>query len=503
MAASNNLRLGARRMGSINLADMFVGAADSYRDRPAIVSRELTLSYRQMVARSAQTARVLRREGIKSGDIVGLALSSPGDTVAATIALWMLGATVVILDFRTRAEERNALCLAFGVSVIVESRRPPGKGEYASLLFSTDWNDRILREDSTPFSPEISGAPAILSLTSGTTGTPQGIQINHDTFLLRHLMHGLGDASHETKIYLNPLSLNNAASRNHTLSRLLEGGTVHFVPFLSTAEELCEALVRTEANYALMVPAQALSLLQLSRGRSTPLFPKLASLYCGGAPMTPENNIRAYRELSRGYRVLYGSSVAGTMAVLSGMDVERKPETVGRPLPLVRLQIVDPQGQPLPAGQVGAIRVRSPAISPGIVGSLREKSDRLLEGWAYPGDLGVLDEEGFLTITGRASDMILRGGVNVFPQEVEDALCEHPLVAEAAVVGWQKGNVGEEIAAFVVRKGEVTADELIAFSRSRLSPDKRPRFFFFIEKLPRNDMGKVLRRQLAASLDER
>jgi acyl-CoA synthetase (AMP-forming)/AMP-acid ligase II len=483
-------------MAPLNLADAFIAAGNYYRDRPAIVSAGVNLTHRQLSDRAMQTARVLANEGVRPGDIVGTALMEPGESVVAAIALWILGATVVFIDFRSRSDERAHLCHTFGISVVVEDRGAPGTGEYSSIRAGPDWGEKVEREAADLNSPGRSDCPAILSLTSGTTGEPQGIRIDHSTFLLRYMIHHVSGDTHAHAAYLNPLPLNYSASRNHTLGRLLDGGTVHFVSFLSTAEELRDQIISRGITYTMMVPTQLSGLLKLSEGLDRPMFPSLKTLHCGGAPMRARDQIRAYRELSRGYRVAYASSVVGTVAELFGDDIMRHADTVGRPLPLVNLQIVSDSGVVLPPGEPGHIRVRSPAIASGVVGPGSANSDRIVDGWAYPGDLGVLDEDGYLRITGRASDMIIRGGANVFPEEVEAALADHPAVAEVAVVGVAEENVGEEIAAFVVAKAPVTADELTAFARSRLSPDKRPRLYYFVEKLPRSAVGKVVRREL-------
>jgi acyl-CoA synthetase (AMP-forming)/AMP-acid ligase II len=232
------------------------------------------------------------------------------------------------------------------------------------------------------------------------------------------------------------------------------------------------------------------------------MFPSLRTLYCGGAPMPAQDQVRAYRELSSGYRVIYASSVCGPISSLSDEDIVRRPETVGRAFPLINMEIVNEAGERLPAGETGIVRVRSPAIASAVIGRGGVLSDRIVDGWAYPGDLGVLDEEGYLRITGRASDMIIRGGVNVYPEEVEAALGEHSAVAEVVVAGVAREVVGEEIAAFVVTKEPVTADELTAFARSRLSPDKRPRLYYFVDMLPRSAAGKVVRRELLRQVRE-
>jgi acyl-CoA synthetase (AMP-forming)/AMP-acid ligase II len=310
------------------------------------------------------------------------------------------------------------------------------------------------------------------------------------------MMQHVSGETHARASYLNPLPVNYSASRNHTLGRLLDGGTIHFVSLLSTAEELREQIISRGITYTVMVPPHVSGLLKLSEGLDRPMFPGLKTLHCGGASLPAQDKVRAYRELTPGFRSSYSSTIAGPTAALYGEDIVRRADTVGRPLPLVNLEIVSEAGERRPTGKTGLIRVRSPAMASAVVDRGGAVSDRIVDGWAYPGDLGVLDEDGYLRITGRASDMILRGGANVFPEEVEAALADHPAIAELAVVGVAQENVGEEIAAFVVANSPVTADVLTAFARSRLSPDKRPRFYHFVDSLPRNSAGKVVRREL-------
>jgi acyl-CoA synthetase (AMP-forming)/AMP-acid ligase II len=168
----------------------------------------------------------------------------------------------------------------------------------------------------------------------------------------------------------------------------------------------------------------------------------------------------------------------------------------------VELQIVDDYHQPLPIGVPGTIRVRSPAMALTTCGSEpRTDGDRIKDGWVYPGDIGAVDDAGFLSLCGRASDLIIRGGFNVYPSEVENVLAEHVGVKEVAVVGFTKWREGEEIAAFVVPSSNLTEAELIEYCRARLSPDKRPRKFVLATELPRNVNGKISRVKLRQQLE--
>ncbi len=480
----------------MNLADAFIGIANSRSDCHALISGDSTFTYRQLVERSSQIARVLRAEGFGAGDRVALALASPTDTVTAVIALWMLDATAIIADFRSRAEERNRLSTTFEIKAFFQTRSPPGESHYDSILASDEFFDRVNSEDASVFTPEASCHPAMIMQTSGTTGTPLGIQREHNSFFLRSYLERSGGNIPAGGTLVMALPLNYSAPVTKTICQLLDGGAVHLLPVLATAGELAESVLALQADKLFVVPKQLRALLDLSDGRTTEMLPCLKALMCGGASVSPEENLRAYNELSKAYHVSYASSVSGLISELCGPDIENMPNSVGRPLPLNHVQIVAADGTLLPRGEAGVIRVRGPAVAANVLGDLRENSDRIIDGWIVPGDMGLLDENGFLVLTGRATEMIIRSGVTIFPNEIESALKEHEGVREIAVVGYPQKDVGEELAAFIVTEGEVTAEDLNAFSRARLTPDKCPRMFRIVDSLPQNSVGKVLRKDL-------
>ena len=160
----------------------------------------------------------------------------------------------------------------------------------------------------------------------------------------------------------------------------------------------------------------------------------------------------------------------------------------------VQVEIVDAEDRPLPFGEVGRLRYRSPATPSGSYKG--DSSEAFRDGWFYPGDLAALDADGFLSLRGRAKDMIIRGGVNIYPGDVESVLLSHPAVADAAVVGVPSPELGEEVAAFVVLKAPVGMDDLVALCRSRLASFKVPKRITVLETLPKNSLGKVLKREL-------
>jgi long-chain acyl-CoA synthetase len=474
--------------------------ARRWPDRKAIISPHLNLSYADLVVRAARSARELRSRGVVADTNIGICLRDNAETLVLMLAVWMLGATAVPMDFRTNAAERNLLAKEFDLAAILEDRQVAAAG-YAPIFADPSWAETIARHDGSPIWPnsERPAAPAFISLTSGTTGRPKGIVIDHERMLLRSTF----DAERLEGPLLNPLPLSFSASRTHVFSALLQGSGVYLFPLLFSAQQLADALLAGEASSLCCVPTIVRNLFEIFGDRSTPIFAKLAALYCFGAPMTAAEKVRAKTSLSDNFVQVYGASICGRISALSGSDLEAKPDSLGRVLPHVVLQTVDDDDKVLPPGEAGAIRVRSPGMAGSIYGeSAAGSGDSFKGGWAYPGDIGAFDEDGFLHLLGRSSDLIIRGGANVHPAEVELVIAECDGVEDVAVVGFPKLPEGEEIAAFVVSSSNLTEAVLDAHCRTRLAPDKRPRKFVFVADLPRNANGKILRVELRKQLEQ-
>jgi long-chain acyl-CoA synthetase len=481
----------------MNLADVFVKLALLWPERTAIVSQDLTLTYDQLAARAAQTAQEFCQRGVAAGVNVGIGLRNNAETLIGMIALWMIGATVVPIDFRASAAERNLLAREFDLYAVIEDRRFPNP-VYESIFVDSSWSEVIARHAGSPLTNVAEYAPALIGLTSGTTGHPVGIVIDHARSFIRFTFD---NEERFGPLLLNPLPLYFSASRSHTFAALLKGSAVYFYPPLFSASELAETAIASKATSICAVPTIVRSWLEMARGLPPPLFGALDALYCFGAPMLAAEKLEAKSVLSDNFVQQYGSSLSGRISTLRGQDLDAKPDTVGRPLRYVWVQVVDHSDRILPAGLSGNIRVRSPGVAVQTYGAnTRSDSDRLKEGWAYTGDIGAFDEDGFLRLLARSSDLIIRGGANVYPAEVEAVLAGHARVKDVAVVGFAKSREGEEIAAFVIPSGEVSEADLVAHCRAHLTPDKRPRRFVFVTQLPRDSAGKILRTELRERL---
>lgn len=485
-------------MSTFNLIDVVIGVANRDRDRVALLADDSEVTYGDLLERSSQCARYLSRHGVQAGARVTIAFAKPDENIIALLATWMLGATPLLIDFRAKSAEKAALAEALGVSVFVQSRSGPKATDYLEIA-TGNLRDAVAAEDARLYERPATDNPAVIFRTSGTTGTPQGVVYSHDALLHMHWGKSYGEMGFNRGLLMHATPLFYSAGLARTLSQLFDGGTSSILPMITSAEELAERLGSSGAKVAWMVPPQLHGLLEISAGRTEPMFPGLR-LISGGSNVSHEACMRAWRELTPDIAMTYGSSLCGAIATLRGDDMPAKAGTVGRPYPINRLEVFDPQGRPCPRGEPGQIRIRSISNAQAILGEERIGSDRIVDGWVETGDLGFIDEEGYLHLTGRASDLIIRNGVNVFPREVEKVIDEHEKVAESAVIGIDDERSGQEIAVFVVARGALTVDEVQAHARSRIVPDKRPAVIRIVDALPRNSAGKVSKRDLADRL---
>jgi acyl-CoA synthetase (AMP-forming)/AMP-acid ligase II len=248
-----------------------------------------------------------------------------------------------------------------------------------------------------------------------------------------------------------------------------------------------------------LVPTLLRRLLEMPKA-STPLFPDVRLLINTGSSLYSGERRKIMCELSRNFFNFYSSTEGGGISVLRPEHSEEASMSVGQAVFGTEVQVVDDQHGAVPAGAVGSIRYRGGAVADSFYRSPEESSAAFRGGWYYPGDLGKFDVNGFLYLTGRSKDMIIRGGVNIHPAEIEQTLIGHQAVTDAAVVGWPSRERGEDVAAFVVRRIDVTTQELLDHCRQSLAPYKVPRDIFFVDELPKSGMGKVLKPKLVERL---
>lgn len=438
-------------------------------------------------------AHALHGAGVRRGDIVGVGLKDRAEHLVVLFALARVGAIVLPMDWRWTARERQAVTERYAPKFVLAEERPEG----ASANWIVPPGNWFSRSDRPYVDPEVGrDTPFVLSLSSGTTGVPKGPCATQQQFENRFMAYwiNLTMNAHDRFVLATPLY--HGGGRGFALASLFCGGTVCLFPPPYTPRELADYVAAEKGTSTFLVPTILRRLLDEKFDGLA--FPTMRRLMSSGSALYKEERFAVRDRLTPNLFELYSSTEGGACTVMGPEDMAAAPESVGRAAFRVNLQIVDENHEPLPVGAVGRLRYRSPASPTGYF--IGDSSEAFREGWFYPGDLACLDEEGYLYLKGRVKDMIIRGGVNIFPGDVEKVLLECPAVTDAVVIGAPSREMGEELAAFVVASSPLTADELAAFCKGRLAPYKIPRIIRFLDTLPRNSSGKVLKAELAKSL---
>ena len=486
-------------MNTVHFSDIFCALAESHPQRVAIEARNLSLTFRQLISWSSAYSQQLQMKGIQKGDRVGIVLRDNPHALVALIALWMIDAVPVPFDFRTKNERLSTLAQAFGIRFMVRDNHSGNSEHFVMIPFEASW---ISDEDEYVEPPALThdeSVPALVVLTSGTTGSPKGIVIDHDRLLFR-VLHPLkiGELDTSGKL-LNPILLSFPLAIHNVIGHLVRGGTVVMFPVIYSTAELAEAIIQKDITSVCLVPTLVRNLLDFFPNQKRPAFPNLRMMYCSGAPLAESDKLAAREILTENFLELFANSVSGRISMLEFDDMADHSDTVGRVLPEVRIQIVDKNLNPLPTGQVGLIRVRGPGMAREIIvdAESARTGDNIENGWIYTGDLGSLNDQRFLKLAGRDSEVIIRNGENIYPAEIENVIIKIQGVKAAAVIGYQSGREDEKIAAFVVSDKNITEQDIFLAFRSSVVPNKHPNKIIFLEELPQNQNGKINKIALA------
>jgi long-chain acyl-CoA synthetase len=498
----------------LRVADVVRKVADKHGDRVALLHGDRHITYAELDERSNRLARALLASGVGKGSRVAYLDRTSPEVIELLFAVSKIGAVLVPLNWRLAPRELN---------VILEDAQPPvliAGGTYAAvardlvgalsptpeLVVVTEGYEEWLAAHE-PADPGERGDPddVVLQMyTSGTTGVPKGVLTTH-----RNLAAAAETSPHwefdSRSISLTALPMFHIGGIGWAFLGLWNGAMTilvnEFVP-----EAILDVIERQRVTNAVLVPTM-LQMLTAVPGAGDRDYSVLRSIAYGASPITTpvlKATLRTFRCSLYG---IYGLTES-TGGVLQLDPADHDPDgprehllrSAGKPLPWVELRIADPEtGRELGPREVGEVWLRAPNVMAGYFNRPDETAAALPgDGWLRTGDGGYLDEEGYLFLTDRIKDMIVSGGENVYPVEVEEALAQHPDVVEVAVIGVPDARWGEAVKALVVvRPGSAPEpEELIAFARVRLAGYKLPRSVDFVDELPRTPSGKVLKRQL-------
>jgi acyl-CoA synthetase (AMP-forming)/AMP-acid ligase II len=512
----------------MNTIDFLNFAVSICPERDFMVFEKERLTYEKAGERTNRMANALAGLGVEKETRVGMLSVNVPQYIETYFAAAKTGAIFVPLNFRARADELTYMINRAEVKALFIGKRyievvreilphltsletcisidGPEEGmlDYEDLIASSSEEEFIVEigdEDTT-----------ILMFTSGTTGRPKAVPLTHESFSSYILSNvDPADPEIEEKNILT-VPLYHVAGIQGVMAAVYGGRTLILMRQFEVKEWL-ETVEREKVNRAMLVPTMIKQLIDFPDFKQFDLSSLKVITY--GAATMPFEVIKKAIAVFPGVSFInaFGQTETGsTIAMLSpedhdlsGTDEEKEKKlkrlasSIGRPLPDVEVQIIDEQGNPVPPGVPGEIVARGPRIMSGYWQDAEKTAQAFTpDGWLRTSDMGYMDEEGYIYLSGRADDLIIRGGENISPRELEEVLVTHPKVQDAAVIGIPSEEWGQEPRALVVlAEGETaSAEEIIEFTRTRLASFKRPRSVIFVKELPRSALGKLSRKKL-------
>ena len=494
-----------------NLAEILTLTASRHGDRAAVKLGPMEVSYRELDKAASAVAEMVRGAGVRPGERVGLML--PNVPYFPIVYYGILRAGGVVVPMNVMLKEREAeFCLAdsgakcvFAWYEYADVVRPAAGAAHAEVVLVEPGRfDALLREVASPGpdldTPREPCDTAVVLYTSGTTGSPKGAELTHGGLRENAAavveMLQLGD---EGEVIFGGLPLFHSFGQTSCMNASVSGGGCLTLLQRFDAGKALEILERDRVTVFEGVPTMYSALLHHpERDR----FDLSAVRICtsGGAAL-PVEVLRQFEE-AFGCAVLegYGLTETSPVASFNQLGRPRKPGSIGTPIADVEMKVVDEAGNEVPAGEVGEIVIRGYNVMKGYWNRPDATAEAIdSEGWFKTGDMARIDEDGYFFIVDRKKDLVIRGGYNVYPREVEDVLYEHPAVREAAVIGVPHDDLGEEVGAAVSLKpgAATTVDEIRDYVKERVAAYKYPRRVWIVDELPKGPTGKILKRAIS------
>jgi long-chain acyl-CoA synthetase len=486
-----------------SLALGLVNAAREHGDRPAVRLNEVVLTYAELLDRAGRVAAGLQRAGLKPGDRVGLVMPNIIAYPVSFYGVLIAGGVVVPMNPLLKGREVEYYLKDSGAAMVIgfdpsSAEAKIGCEAAGARFFAADTvQPGELVGDGEPIAPVecADSDTAVILYTSGTTGQPKGAELTHHNLVRTSARSILVIDSDD--VIMGCLPLFHVFGLTCGMNAAIAvGASLTLIPRFDPAAVL-QMIERDRVTVFEGVPTMYSALLN-QPGREQADVSTLRTCVSGGAAL-PVEVLRAF-EKAFGCAILegYGLSETSPVASFNMVEVGRKPGTIGVAIPGVELKLVDDTGAEVAPGEVGEIAIRGENVMKGYWGRPDATAEAIPDGWFRSGDLATVDADGFYTIVDRKKDLIIRGGYNVYPREIEEVLYEHPDVLEAAVVGIPDPQWGEEVAAAVsVRPGStVDAEAIKEFVKERVAAYKYPRAVWIISELPKGPTGKILRREV-------
>jgi long-chain acyl-CoA synthetase len=497
----------------MNLAQLLIDSADRRPDHPAVIFGNQRATYRELDCRTDALAWGLRERGLGPGDIAVLMMPNSIDWITVYYALAKLGAVVLPVNFLYRTEELTHIFRDSGATAFI------GRADHLTyagpLVLKSNQFHLALTADEDPadgFEPlkdllldrgpfpvydaRNDGTLAII-YTSGTTGLAKGAMLTHHS--LESNARTVADMRYTEPhdVCLGVLPLFHIYGQTSTLNASLYLGLTIRLWEHFDAEAVFTAIETEESSILIAVPTIFNRLAEMA-AQTPPVRSSLRFCVSGGASLPVE----VLRRFEKAFHVTiyegYGLTECSPVCVENPYGRPTKPGAIGVPIPGFEARIVDEKDTDVPPGEVGELIVKGPGVMKGYLNQPAATAEALRGGWLHTGDLARQDEDGYIFIVDRKKELIIRGGYNVYPREIEEVLYGHPAVLECAVVGLPHSDLGEEVAAVIVLRPGISAtpEEIRDYVKERVAPYKYPRVVRFVPELPKTNTGKILKRRI-------
>lgn len=466
-------------------------------------------------------ANGFRNRGIQPGDRILVIMPNMPEVLIAYQGITRAGAIIVPVMFSLHPKEIAYIAANCGAKLIITSKIILDHIQQAINLLNIKPTIIITDDDTASTAINIyeymdsnenlderfyvdidSKDTAVILYTSGTTGNPKGVMLTHSN-LYSNAVNSAKHANTERGTTLGILPLAHVYGLTISNTCYIVGSSIVIFSRFDPAETLA-AIEKHRIKSFASVPAMIHALVSYPDYDRYDLQ-SLESISSGSAPL-PTALLTAFEERF-GAKVYegYGLSEASPIVTAHKKDQPVKPGSVGIPIPGVQIKIVDGLSLELPTGEIGEVVVKGENVTPGYFHNESETNNVLIDGWLHTGDLGHIDEDGYLYIVDRKKDLVIRGGFNIYPRDVEEILSQHHAVSEVAVIGIPDASMGEELVACIVSesKKDIQEEELIAYCQEHLAKNKTPRKILFFESLPRNGVGKILKTHLRTAASEK
>jgi long-chain acyl-CoA synthetase len=511
----------------MNTAEFLMIASSAVPDRTAMVCEQRSRTFAEIQERVNRLANALQAMGVGKGDKISVMALNSMEYVEVYYAGAKLGAVFVPLNYRAKREELAYMCNNSETSVLFVGCRyldlaDAIRGDLQTVKHfvcvdgtadgMASYEDMLAQHEPEEIFTDVEdNDPTIVIYTSGTTALPKGVVLTYlgMSVYVTNTVEPADPAAENVDVLLVSVPFYHVAGATTMLSSVWGGRKMVILPQFDPGAWL-EAVQAHGVTHSFVVPTMLKRIMEHPNFDKTDLS-SLKLVAYGAAPMPYEVVTRAVKAFQCGLMNAYGQTESTSSLTFLGPDDHIIPDgppeerdrklqrlrSVGRPMEDVVVMIMDPEGEILPTGQEGEIVAQGARVMAGYLGRGEETSEAMRGGWLHTGDVGWMDEDGYLFITGRTKDLIIRGGENIAPGEIEAVLQQHPSIEDAAVIGVPDVEWGEEVKAIVVPKAEKPSpDELTSFVKGHLASYKAPKYYEFVDELPRNYLGKVLKTEI-------